>query len=267
MNDQREKRKDTWDKVDVLGKLVSGVILVLIAVILERGSDKISQSMQSGQLVQSLITDLAAPDTTIRQEIALAALNRVLWDRNPDLVWDVCERILSNSQYQNVTREYAFQIVLDRDSVRAKALLANRGSEALVRDTALDLAEGDTLSRVPDPVTQSLLSRYLDRVIYVQFHGRENRSIADSLRRHLIDEGFTSPGIERVDPSVNRVYYFHPQDSAVAELVARSVRSFFDERPNSNLSSRLEVEPLVGRYSAPEGQVEVWISPAASVEG
>lgn len=270
MNQPAAKTKDRWDKLDVAGKLLSGVLLAVIAVVLERGSAKISQSMQTAQLVQSLISDLAAPDTTIRQEIALAALNRAVWDQNPELVWDVCERILTNSQYLDVTRDYAFQVVFERDSTRAKGLLAARGSSDLVRTTADSIAgdttpQGMTLSRVPDPLTQRLLSRYLQKVVYIQYHGRGAQDIAQGLRRRLIDDGFTSPDGERVDPRVNRVYYFYSEDSAAAYHLADITRSYFaNARVNASLPDEIKVRNLAGKYSAPEGQLEVWISPVTT---
>ena len=124
MNGKTKSPKDIWDKLDILSKIASGIVLVLIAIVLKFGADKISSSLQTGQLVQSLISDLSSPDTTkIRQEIALVALDQTLWKQNKELVLKVCERIIKNTdQYDQITGMLAFEILKSRDSLRAEKL-------------------------------------------------------------------------------------------------------------------------------------------------
>ncbi len=124
MNKNIKSSKDIWDKIDILSKIVSGIVLVLIAIVLKFGADKISSSLQTGQLVQSLIVDLSSPDTIkIRQEIALVALDQVLWKQNPELVLKVCERIVLNTdQYDQISGVLAFEILKSRAPIRADAL-------------------------------------------------------------------------------------------------------------------------------------------------
>jgi len=71
MNNNKSTSKSTWDKLDVLGKLISSVLLATIAIVIKYGADNIATSLQSGQLVQSLIADLTTQETGTRQDIAL----------------------------------------------------------------------------------------------------------------------------------------------------------------------------------------------------
>ena len=57
---------------------------------------------------------------------------------------------------------------------------------------------------------------------------------------------------------VNRILYFHPEDAAVADSLARITNQFLrDEGVNVELQTR----DLSDRYEAPEGQLEIWVSP------
>ena len=253
-------KKDAWDKVDVVGNLMSSVLLAAIAILVARGSEKIANSMRSGEIVASLVEHLSMPDSGTRHEIALAALNRAVWDQNRELVWDVCERIIRNGKFVDYTRSYAFQLLLERDSTRATALLADIGHQELV---VRGPVEGAMLARPPlDSLASALRARYASGgVVYVQFAGEENRQIAEALRQRLAAQGFRAPAVEPVDPQVNRVYYFHKQDSVLADSLARTVQAFFLSQDPSRTLPGFTVRNLAGRYRVPQGQLEVWVSP------
>ncbi|MCU0627791.1 MAG: hypothetical protein MUF21_15150 [Gemmatimonadaceae bacterium] len=89
--------KDGWDKLDVLGRLVSGVVLAVIAFILKTGADDIAAAQQRGELVRSLITDLTTRDQAARQDIALIALDHSIGERTPQLVVEIAERLASDT--------------------------------------------------------------------------------------------------------------------------------------------------------------------------
>lgn len=93
--------KDSWDKLDAIGKLVSSILLVIIAMAIKFGSDRIAFSLQSGQLVQSLIMDLTTAEQQTRQDVALLALDHSIGNENPPLVSEIAERLFRDTQSQD----------------------------------------------------------------------------------------------------------------------------------------------------------------------
>ena len=68
--------KDNWDKFDILFKaIVLGIIPIAIGI----AADNVAQSLQRGQLVQSLISDLTQKDA--KRDVALIALNAAITTR------------------------------------------------------------------------------------------------------------------------------------------------------------------------------------------
>lgn len=125
MTDNNSPSRDSWSKLEIIAKLVGDLVLVALTLVIANGTHKISTALQTGELTQQLLSDLASADSTsaLRHEIALAALNYTVWDQNPSLVWEVCERIVSNSDYKVVDRTYAFNILRERDSTQALNIL------------------------------------------------------------------------------------------------------------------------------------------------
>jgi hypothetical protein len=92
-----QTEKDVWDKAQILGELitgiVSGIILVAIPIVISVGADKISRSLQTGQLVDSLIEDLTDEAAITRRDIALIALDEAISTQQECtfLVWGTCQ--------------------------------------------------------------------------------------------------------------------------------------------------------------------------------
>ena len=63
-------KKDAWDKFDILFK---SLVLGLIPIVIGIAADNVAQSLQRGQLIQSLIESLSKGDA--RRDIALIALD------------------------------------------------------------------------------------------------------------------------------------------------------------------------------------------------
>ena len=68
--------KDNWDKFEIAIKFIGSVVLVAIPIVIKYSADSISQSMQRGQLIQSLTTELVQKDA--RRDIALIALDAAI---------------------------------------------------------------------------------------------------------------------------------------------------------------------------------------------
>ncbi len=68
--------KDKWDKLEIVIKFISSIVLVSIPIVIKYGADNISQSMQRGELIQSLTTQLVERDA--KRDIALIALDAAI---------------------------------------------------------------------------------------------------------------------------------------------------------------------------------------------
>ena len=122
-------RKNFWDKMDVLGRLFAGVVLVGIGFILKTGADSVKQSLETGNLVQTLIEDLTTEGA--RRDVALIALNRSVGEEKRGMVAKIAERLIldiaeseSDRQIYKEARLYvtALEILDEIDPDRAEHL-------------------------------------------------------------------------------------------------------------------------------------------------
>lgn len=68
--------KDTWDKLEIASKIFGSIVLVAIPIVIKFSADNVSSSLQRGQLVQSLTTQLVEEST--KRDIALIALDAAI---------------------------------------------------------------------------------------------------------------------------------------------------------------------------------------------
>lgn len=66
--------RDRWSKLEIIAKLVGDVVLVALTLVIANGTHKISTVLQTGELTQHLLSDLASADSTS----ALRLVNRDL---------------------------------------------------------------------------------------------------------------------------------------------------------------------------------------------
>lgn len=257
--------KDPWDKLDILGRIFSGIVLVVIAMVIKSGSERIAFSMQSGQLVQSLIADLTTQDQQARQDVALLALDHSIGAENPPLVSDIAERLFRDTQSRDSARSHAlggvaFRVLEHRAPQRAQ--LIRDSLESLVQEERATLVSNpDTamLAMQRAPAASELIARVFPSIVYVQFRNEDERSTATALQQALLASGFNVPGVEHVDAQYrNWVRYFHPEDQALAERAARRSEAFLAERGHV---VEFRVQDLSGSgYNPPRGQVELWMN-------
>jgi len=256
-------KKDFWDKLDVFGKIFSGVVLAAIVVVIKMGADDIATSMHTGELAKNLINDLTKKDEKIRQDIALITLNRAIGDKNPHLIVDIAENIFNaNKEYVDLSGNVAFAIIKERNPAKAeeirKKVVAFTDNPDLRKNlrSASDLTQS-TSTRTEVPAQAQLISRVYKNVIYIQFRGEKNKFIIEELRLKLNKEGY-APGVELVDKDYpNSIRYFHQEDRGLAEQVASIARSFLKEK---KYEINLTPQDLSGKFKIPKGQVEVWIN-------
>ena len=270
MTDKTKPPRDIWDKIDIVSKIISGIVLVLIAIVLKIGTDKISSSLQTGQLVQSLIADLSSPDTTkIRQEIALVALDQTLWDQNKELVLEICERIVKNTdQFDQATGTLAFQIIERRDSARANLVKEKIKNDTLSKPVTQALSSTDSSKVIRETATtvvenSKLLNRVKRNRVYLQFGNENEREKIRGLQKKLIEAGFTVPGIEMVKGNYQLdIRYFHSEDKVLIGNIGQTIESFL-KTEGIDLKDKIPVKNLSKtkfKDQVPVGNIEVWIN-------
>jgi hypothetical protein len=278
---QGTKALTAWEKADILGKLVSGALLGLIALLIKMGADNITTAQKQGELVQSLLQDLTTKDQRTRQDLALIALDHAVGDKNPPLMIDIAERLVTDTTTYSAAGQgsdqvlggIAFRILQRRSPALADSLrrhFQRQYEQQLAADTALR-----SLSRSPADTTKShihpsssdslvapsgaLLARVASNVVFIQYQGAVPRALADTLRRRLGTAGFVAPGTERVDaPFRSAVRYFHPADLELADSVASMTQDFLSAR---DINQTVPVQPITSKgVKVPSGQLEVWLS-------
>lgn len=274
-----------WVKLDIIGKIISGVVLAAIALVLKLGAEDIAQSMASGQLVQSLIADLSSRGTA-RQDVALIALNHAIGEENPRMVAEIAERVIRDiAQAEDMPAEQqgslfvtAFAVLEERNPTRARDLADSilpskrrddpEGAKALENYILADAAvaapdrraalRSDPEGSKP-PEQPALLLGSFKNLVYLQFLQEEDRDLVEKLRSELVENNFQAPGIEQVTADFrNAVRFFHPGDARTAQELADRVGSFFQR---NGYDVRFQVEDLSRRgFDVPQGQMEVWIN-------
>lgn len=273
------KLKDKWDKLDIVGKVISGVVLALIAVIIKSGTDRIAAAQHRGELVRALIADLTTRDQRTRQDIALIALDHSVGDDNPQLVIEIAERlVLDTTGYSTADRaetqtlgSVAFKVLKKRNPTRADSLKreleqrfasgvsSDSGVRASLRsdpDTARPLATKDSSAQA----ATSLIRPVSSNVVFLQFQGKVRREAMERLRKSLDEASFVAPGVEYIaKPFRSSVRYFYPEDSLQAARAAKVTTDFLQkERLNAGL---VNLQNMSRRgLRVPRGQIEVWLT-------
>ena len=274
------KPKDWWDKLDIIGKLASGVILAAIAAVIKSGADNIATAQKEGDLVRQLISDLTSQNQQTRQDLALIALNHAVGKQNKALVTEIAERlVLDTVAYARgvATRGVAFRILEQHDSARADSarrtllrglettVFADSAARASVRSSAdtagkaAPTSTGDSAARAVASVAAVVASASAS-VVYIQWKGGVTRAAMQQLRERLSRGGFLAPGVERVDAAFrSSVRYFHAPDSVLADSVARITRDFLRQARLPGTDS-LPLQYIPVKRAIPSGQIEVWLS-------
>jgi hypothetical protein len=265
------KPKDRWDKLDVLSKLVSGVLLAAIALVVKLGADNIASSLQTGQLVQSLIADLTTKDEKTRQDVALMALDDTVGDRKAGLVCNIAERIFRDRDESNSAAPFdekqsqgstAFATIDHRcperaEKIRAELLKAGEGGESR-KQLRSDPDSSRSSEKQVAPEAQ-LLARAFKKIVYIQFKNEVNRQFAQDLQNALAQQGFTAPGVERVAAEFpTSIRFFHAEDQVLAEQARQVTETFLRGR---GYRPDVRIDNLSGsKFRVPTGQVEAWIN-------
>ena len=258
MKKRKKSPRDVWDILDVLGKIASSVILVIITIVLGYGMNRITASLEKGQLVKDLIDDLTTEPKSTRQDIALITLKHSMSRHDPHLVLDIAAQVFNTREkFDDTTSDVAFEIIRELDPDRAETL-------------ALIIAERQhaSLRSEPDPTKDKrgisddakFVAKAFTNVVYIQYRSEKTRSLAGELQEILNAKKFKAPGIEKVDEEFsNEIRYFHKKDEALAiDTIKNVVEDFFRSRGIEVFFKVLDLS--ASKLRAPEGQIEIWIN-------
>jgi len=259
--------KDNWDRAGIIGQLVNLVLLGTIGLLIKTGADNISASYKKGELVQSLISDLAAEDPkNIRQDVALIALNHSLGDQEKQLIIDIAQQIVQENSYDKVAGSVAYRILEQRaptiaQNIRDRALLL-AASPTVTMEIRSNANPAALTGPPPSPeaaiAEKQFMAKVLPNLILVQFRNEQSRAVFEELRQVLNSKGLIVPGPDRVDASfTSSVRFFHEEDRPLAERVFDETKKFFQSR-------QISVNPTIqnlskSNFKALSGQIEIWI--------
>jgi hypothetical protein len=244
-----------------MAKIFSGVVLAGIGIILSIGTSKISKSLDTGRLVQSLITELSNPDSSslLKQDIALLTLDHTLYDDNPELVMDICKKVVLSKHYDIITSNTALEIIQKHDKRLYESLRNDEETKSKIADN-LNLFRDSAASKTLDQAEIKFFEHIRKNVIYIQFTHAENRKTAEQLRTKLSATYF-APGVECVTGNKkNAIIYYFPEDAALANAIYTEVTQFLKTAELKQAPGTLEILDYSGRgYKAVKGQIEIWL--------
>jgi hypothetical protein len=273
MSDLAPKRRDIWDKADLLTKILSAVVLLWFTVVVKDGTEDIATAMRKGELVQRLIGDLtASPDAQIRQDLAIIALDgsvRVEDSEESDMVAAIVDKLFESrviTTAEKLTNDTAFQVLRKRSPVRAAAVqqrMVNTVSLPEVRQKIISPATPE--AGEPPPASSEAVpeataaATVFANMLYIQFQGALTRETINELRGIYQQEGLGTPAAERLAGKYkSSVRYFHDADGTKANEVADRATSFFE---GQKCPLKFEVEQISSlRARVPMGQLELWIN-------
>lgn len=257
------KGRDPWDIVDLVVKIASTVFLGALIYIIPNASQRIAASLDTGRLVQTLITDLTTSNQQTRQDLALIALNRSVGEHNSQLVSEIAERIYFDLSSRDTLRQgtgrVAFNVLASRDPARAQFVRDSMEAEIdRSRTQAISPPNADSAMTRSVSREAELIARIHHSVVYIQFSAEDERPTARALRETLSAAGFWAPDVDQVDGNFsNWIRYFHASDESLALRARDAVQSFFTQRGDT---IPFRVQNMSGRgFKAPEGQIEVWL--------
>ena len=284
--------KDNWDKFEVVSKLIGSVVLVAIPIVIKYSADNIARSMQQGQLIQSLTTQLVERDA--KRDIALIALSAampdkkkcyVFWiwgcqnDLDPkkleeDQVLEIAEVLVSRTIADAKTKpldqseiNVARQIIIRRtnqkyyqDKFESIGTKNRETSNQYLKSTPEEIASkakvSEALNAIQPPqstIPKAVDISDLDGIRLVYIQYQGNKEQAEKLQQDLKALGISVPGIEKVNEiKQNDIRYASAADKQLAD----KLKGFLDKKG-------IKVDTLIdlskSGYRASSGQVEIWL--------
>lgn len=267
------------------------IILGIIPIVIAFGADTIAQSLKRGELVQSLISDLAQPDA--KRDVALIALDAaitknerctILWiwrcqnDSENDQVVNIAMALVNTSISDALKKgqspeelEVAKRIISNRAGTefyaekigkRYRELASNAQRQVIssVQVTPTSPSEiinkantSQTLAAIqPSSSPNTIESLAGIRLVYIQY--QSNRDLAEKLQKDLQSKGVSAPGIEQVDGiEQNNIRYANAADRQIAE----NLQAYLEKNQGIQIEQLIDLSRASYRVSS--GQFEIWL--------
>ncbi|MEM8717682.1 MAG: hypothetical protein AAGE84_00025 [Cyanobacteria bacterium P01_G01_bin.39] len=272
----RDNNIHIWDILDIL---VSKIILVAIPIVIGVVGNNISQSLQKGQLIDSLLDDLT---TDNRQDIALIALDAAIKppksEEDSDQVVDIAKVVLkgriakgtSSGQSQNQRKldsSTASMIIQKRKPLAGKDIVSSIAIEALDelpsnnKRTSLNTEEVQSSEiKIKQSQTAEVIADVLPadvKFTYIQY--KTDQKIAEELRTHLRNQDVVTPRIEQINSIIqDDIRFSSESDRKSAEDLKKNIENFLQEK---NITKDFKLINLSKKgYQVPSGQFEVWLN-------
>lgn len=253
--------KDGWDKIEIITKIISGVLIAGIGVILAVGTSKITKSLETGRLVESLIVELSAPDSssTLKQDIALITLDHTLFDDNPALVMDICKKVVISKKYNPSTSNTALEIIQKHDNQLYDTLIKNDELKTKLSHI-IDKYRDSSLNKDLELAEIKFFEHVFKNVIYIQYRNKDNKQIIENLRSYLNNIGYNAPGVELINRDFgNSIIYFNKLDSTLANTVYSNLKQFIKD--NELRLDNVEIKDYSNKgFKVVKGQIEIWLN-------
>jgi hypothetical protein len=290
---EKKSEKDWWDRFDIFSKFLGTVVLAAIPIVIGWGANHISQSLQKGQLVQSLIDDLIATDA--KRDVALIALNDAIpiekkctvlytwgcqYDPEKDPVVNIAMAIVKNSVRDATQQgkspeeiEVAKKIIALRAgeefysknfgnsyhqlaSSSQRQVISNAQPKQLSPDEIASKANTSQIIAAIQPLPTQTTNNSLDgvRLVYIQYNNDQTK--AANLQKVLQAQNISAPGIEQVKGiKDNDIRYSNPSDLQLA----KNLQNFLRDKAGVQIEDNNLIDLSKNGYKVPPGQIEIWL--------
>jgi hypothetical protein len=262
-------KRDNWDKLESLTKFFNGIVIATLTVIIGYGTQRVSDSVKYGQLIQRLLTNLSVQNDSgkIKRDLSLITLNRTIGDEKPQLIADMSEVICKSDSSSIREKTVAFNILKERDSSKARllqqAFLKNRMislNDTFVRKNSISLAEASALDQTPIPNLNNLVieksnqSQIGSSTTTVFIQTNRNQANLSRIQNGLTEKGYLVPMLQEINQHFpNTVRYFNPDD---ADAASRIIQYLEKINPKWKCQIQLLKNP---NDKIPAGHIEVWL--------
>ena len=285
------EQKDAWDKFDILFK---SLVLGAIPIVIGFAADNVAQSLQRGQLIQSLVESLSKADS--RRDIALIALDESIpprrecqifrkWICTNDVAGDPVVKIaavLINQSIDTALKEKQApeDLIIAREIIsgtergdvryyrenfggRIENLKKNAQTRARsnlnpdVQPSNQEIEEQSNISQTLaaiQPSSEETTTKSLEDIRLVYIQYESNRALAEELQVMLQSGGVSAPGIEQVSGIEQNDIRYA---SAADRQAAEDLRTYLQNGSVVQFSDLVDFSNAGYRVS--QGQFEVWI--------
>jgi hypothetical protein len=279
MATEPSKKRDLLDYIDIIVKILSGGILVIVSFILSHTNDlkkqenelkqqEINNSLKLGEFTKTLINAMIIEDSThLQQDLAFITLDHTIGKADPKFVSDLGSRVIEKYLYSKSDKDpgnmqYILRIIKEKDVSAYNELMLkiNKQNEALYVKAV------NNLSNSPQKDTTALSASFskkeLDKfgllskaTIFIQIDNGDipSKEKAAKLQAQLRQNGFNVPGVEAITKFKfqNAIRYYYSSD----EGAAQQIKAVVDKLTNQSVKL-----VKLNNNSTHNGLIELWLN-------